>query len=210
VNKLLNDICVKGIKEICKVYIKDNVTIETDGSNLKVLFEKTNYYTDIDVYNTISNDVIEVFELLGIEAARNLLLMEIRNVIEFDGSYVNIRHLSLLVDTMTYRGALMAITRHGINRADTGPLMRCSFEETVNVLTNAASNAQVDRLRGVTETIMLGKMSKIGTGFFNIMLNIDKLKENYCTSNSFIPSSPKRYDTDKYYNSYFPLKELVY
>ena len=59
---------------------------------------------------------------------------ELYHVISFDGSYVNYRHLALLCDTMTSRGHLMAITRHGINRQDTGPLMKCSFEETVSLL----------------------------------------------------------------------------
>jgi len=69
--------------------------------------------------------------VLGIEAVRKALERELYHVISFDGSYVNYRHLALLCDTMTCRGHLMAITRHGINRQDTGPLMKCSFEETV-------------------------------------------------------------------------------
>lgn len=70
-------------------------------------------------------------QVLGIEAVRKALERELYHVISFDGSYVNYRHLALLCDTMTCRGHLMAITRHGINRQDTGPLMKCSFEETV-------------------------------------------------------------------------------
>lgn len=65
------------------------------------------------------------------EACRAALLNEVRAVISFDGSYVNYRHLAMLCDIMTFRGHLMSITRHGINRQETGPLMRCSFEETV-------------------------------------------------------------------------------
>lgn len=70
-------------------------------------------------------------QVLGIEAVRKALERELYHVISFDGSYVNYRHLALLCDTMTCRGHLMAITRHGVNRQDTGPLMKCSFEETV-------------------------------------------------------------------------------
>lgn len=71
--------------------------------------------------------------MLGIEAVRKALERELYHVISFDGSYVNYRHLALLCDTMTCRGHLMAITRHGVNRQDTGPLMKCSFEETVSL-----------------------------------------------------------------------------
>lgn len=45
-------------------------------------------------------------------------------VLQFYGLYVNYRHLALLCDVMTAKGHLMAITRHGINRQDTGALMR--------------------------------------------------------------------------------------
>ena len=70
-------------------------------------------------------------QVLGIEAVRKAVEKELHHVISFDGSYVNYRHLALLCDVMTARGHLMAVTRHGINRQEIGPLMRCSFEETV-------------------------------------------------------------------------------
>lgn len=70
-------------------------------------------------------------QILGIEAVRKSIEKEMNHVISFDGSYVNYRHLSLLCDSMTAKGHLMAITRHGINRQETGALARCSFEETV-------------------------------------------------------------------------------
>lgn len=70
-------------------------------------------------------------QVLGVEAVRKAVEKEMNHVISFDGSYVNYRHLALLCDVMTAKGHLMAITRHGINRQDLGPLMRCSFEETV-------------------------------------------------------------------------------
>ena len=91
-------------------------------------------HPDVDYRRTISNHLIEVIEVLGIEAARLALLKEMRGVIEFDGSYVNYRHLAALVDSMTSRGHFMAITRHGINRQENGPLAQCSFEETVDIL----------------------------------------------------------------------------
>ena len=72
------------------------------------------------------------FQTLGIEAVRKSIEKEMTHVISFDGSYVNYRHLALLCDVMTAKGHLMAITRHGINRQETGALARCSFEETVS------------------------------------------------------------------------------
>jgi DNA-directed RNA polymerase II subunit RPB1 len=91
--------------------------------------------------------------VLGIEAVRNALLKELRAVISFDGSYVNYRHLATLADVMTYRGYLMAITRHGINRVDSGPMMRCSFEETVEILMDAAIFSEKDDLKVLIPTL---------------------------------------------------------
>ena len=80
---------------------------------------------------TTTNTIIP--QCLGIEAVRKAIERELYEVISFDGSYVNFRHLALLCDIMTTKGHLMAITRHGINRQDTGTLARCSFEETVSL-----------------------------------------------------------------------------
>jgi DNA-directed RNA polymerase II subunit RPB1 len=120
---------------------------------------------------------LEIFNVLGIEAARAAIMKELRGVIEFDGSYVNYRHLALLCDLMTQRGTLMAITRHGINRADTGALMRCSFEETVEILMEAAAVGEKDDCHGVAENVMFGQMAPMGTGAFEVALDIDMLKD---------------------------------
>ena len=84
--------------------------------------------------STLNYKIISIhYQVLGIEAVRKSVEKEMDNVISFDGSYVNYRHLSLLCDIMTAKGHLMAITRHGINRQEVGALMRCSFEETVSL-----------------------------------------------------------------------------
>ena len=116
----------------------------------------------IDHTRTTSNDIVEIIRILGVEAVRQALLGELRAVIEFDGSYVNYRHLAILCDVMTYRGHLLAVTRHGINRVETGALMRCSFEETVEILMEAAVYAETDRVKGVSENIMLGQLAPLG------------------------------------------------
>jgi len=125
----------------------------------------------IDTTRTYSNSFIEVFEVFGIEATRSALMRELTQVLAFDGSYVNHRHLALLVDVMTSRGHLMAVTRHGINRADTGALMRCSFEETVEILLEAAACGELDDCRGVSENVMLGQLAPVGTGELEVFLD---------------------------------------
>jgi DNA-directed RNA polymerase II subunit RPB1 len=125
----------------------------------------------VDATRTYSNSFIEVFEVFGIEATRSALMRELTAVLAFDGSYVNHRHLALLVDVMTHRGHLVPITRHGINKADTGALMRCSFEETVEILLDAAASGELDDCRGVSENVMLGQLAPLGTGELDVFLD---------------------------------------
>ena len=144
--------------------------LETEGSNLI----ETMSVSTIDHTKTISNNVIEIYEVFGIEAARQSLLNELRTVLSFDGSYVNYRHLAILVDTMTCRGSLTAMTRHGINRvADAGTLTKCSFEETVEVLTDAAAFGEIDTLKGISDNIMLGQTIPAGTGIMDIIYDTE-------------------------------------
>ncbi|XP_022650291.1 DNA-directed RNA polymerase II subunit RPB1-like isoform X2 [Varroa destructor] len=192
-SNMLSDMTLQGIEAISKVYMHLPTTddkkrivltdtgefkhisewlLETDGTSLmRVLSER-----DVDPVRTYSNDIIEVFSVLGIEAVRKAVEKEMNHVISFDGSYVNYRHLALLCDVMTAKGHLMAITRHGINRQDTGALMRCSFEETVDILMDAAFHAESDKLKGVSENIILGKLARMGTGAFDLMLDCEKCK----------------------------------
>ena len=242
---MLSDMTLQGIEAILKVYMhlpqndqkkRTLITeqgeykaiaewlLETDGTSLmRVLSER-----DVDPVRTYSNDICEIFSVLGIEAVRKSVEKEMNTVLQFYGLYVNYRHLALLCDVMTAKGHLMAITRHGINRQvcisllslsmnqqigvrikcirhrrciscyeifrkkkrnififififmnlqDTGALMRCSFEETVDVLLDAASHAEVDPLRGVSENIILGQLPRMGTGAFDLLLDAEKCKQ---------------------------------
>merc|ERR1712186_104596 len=83
---------------------------------------------------------------------------------------------SVLCDVMTAKGHLMAITRHGINRQDTGALMRCSFEETVDVLMEASAHAEADPMRGVSENIIMGQLPRMGTACFDLLLDAEQCK----------------------------------
>lgn len=126
--------------------------LETDG----VALSKILSVEFVDYKRTISNDLIEILNVLGVEAVRMSLVNEFRTVLKFYGIYVNYRHLATLCDVMTHKGRLTSITRHGINRLDTGPLRKCSFEETVEILLAAAVYGETDMLQGITENIILG------------------------------------------------------
>lgn len=125
----------------------------------------------IDWYNTTSNDINEIHQSLGLEAAVNVLYSELTATISFDGTYVDPRHIMMICNTMTRGGYIMPLSRHGINRMDTGPLLRCSFEETPDILCDAACFGECDNGRGVSQNIMTGKLPEIGTGAMHIRVS---------------------------------------
>lgn len=193
---IANTILLKGIPKIKKVsmrqhnHVQYNSTtqkfdkvcewiMDTDGSNFAEIMANPN----VDPYRTMTNDVYEIYMTLGIEAARNALNNEIMEVIK--DSSVNYRHLSMLIDTMTCKGTLMSIDRHGINRGDVGPLAKSSFEETTDMLIKASIFSEQDRINGVSANIMLGQLPPCGTGNSDIILdeeeyiNLIKDKLNY-------------------------------
>lgn len=147
--------------------LKGNWLIETDGVALAKVFA----IEEVDATRTTSNNVIEIFSVLGIEAARASLIRELRLVLGTYDIYVNYRHISILVDVMTQRGILTAITRHGINRVDSGPLRKCSFEETAEILLEAAFFGEFDPLSGITENIIFGQLAPYGTGAFDLVVD---------------------------------------
>ncbi|CAF1149739.1 unnamed protein product [Rotaria sp. Silwood1] len=156
------DLTLQGIEAISKVYmvnpkldksktriqINDNCEIETIADWMletgETSFKKVLATKDIDLRRTYTNDVVEIFDVFSIDAVRQAIEYEMNHVISFDGSYVNYRYLALVCDIMRTKRHLMAITRHGINRQDVGPIMICSFEETVDVLMEADVHAEFD------------------------------------------------------------------
>jgi DNA-directed RNA polymerase II subunit RPB1 len=154
---------------------KEEWVLSTSGINLLEIMTIPN----VDYTRTYSNDIYEIYETLGIEAARTVLLSEIREVIDASGNYVNFRHLSLLCDIMTNRGSLMSIDRFGINRGNIGPLAKCSFEETTDQLFKASIFGEVDHLNGVSSNIMMGQIPPCGTGDSDIIIDETKLVDVY-------------------------------
>lgn len=154
----------------------------------------------IDWNRCTSNDIWEVLNTLGIEACAHVLFDQMKAVVSFDGTYVDDRHIVMIVDSICRNGSIMPLNRHGINRTDTSPLMRCSFEETTDILCEAASFAQTENARGVSTCIMSGQLPNMGTGTVNVLMPIqERSVDNYelrprgrvmrSTCRSFIPSS---------------------
>jgi hypothetical protein len=127
-------------------------------------------YKWCDWYRCTTNVVHEVIGIFGIEAGNLMHVGELTKVLSSYGAYTDPRHINLLANRQTLMGYLMPASRHGLNRINLGPLLCCSFEETLEMLTEAALYAQYDGLEGVTENIMVGKLSNIGTGCVSLLI----------------------------------------
>ena len=142
---------------------------------------------EVDETRTFSNHVAEIFKLLGIEAARNLLMRELYNVFSKGGDVVKLRHLEMLVDTMTCTGKLTKINRQGIHDLRVGPLARVSFEDTRQNFWNAAAFAEHDEMRGVSGNTMVGQYFPGGTGECEILFDEEMQKEKPQKSRRLTP-----------------------
>jgi DNA-directed RNA polymerase subunit A" len=162
---------ISGIKGIRKVVLQydsknDEWLIVTEGTNLEAVLQ----LEEVDRTRTYSNDLHEVEEVLGIEAARTLVAQEVKRVLEEQGLDVDIRHMYLVADAMTWSGRLKPIGRHGVVGAKESPLARAAFEVTVRTLMEAAVRGEEERFRGVVENIIAGKYIPIGTGIVKLLM----------------------------------------
>ncbi len=164
----LREIVFKGIEDISRVVIRkeeledgEEFILYTEGSNLKKVLD----IEGVDASRTTCNNIHEIHNNLGIEAAREAIIEETMNTLEEQGlDDVNIRHLMLVADIMTNNGEIESIGRHGISGNKDSVLARAAFEVTVNHLLDAAIHGEVDDLDGVTENVIVGKPIKLGTG----------------------------------------------
>ena len=158
----------KGVKQNTNEWV-----IYTSGIDLDKI--KTNKYIDFD--SVYINDIYMAYINYGIEAARNLIVIESNRLYGGSGNALNITHIALLADIMTNTGNITSIDRHGINRLDTDPLSRASFEQPIEQLIMASAFNEVDNMRSVSSRIMAGRCFKGGTGLCDILID-NELIEN--------------------------------
>ena len=172
-DKILNA-KIKGIKDIKRVIVQqreEEYVLVTDGSNLKEVLK----VEGVDSTRTVSDNIKEIEEVLGIEAARQAIINEMMDVLENQGLDVDVRHIMLLADAMTWTGEVRQVGRHGIAGSKPSVLARAAFEVTVKQLVDAAVAGEVDHLRGVTENIIVGQPIPLGTGMVALIMNPQKI-----------------------------------
>ncbi|MHA1627074.1 MAG: DNA-directed RNA polymerase subunit A'' [Candidatus Asgardarchaeia archaeon] len=162
---------VSGIEGIRRAIVqRDKITgeyiIMTEGSNLKAVLK----IDGVDQTRTVTNDVHEIENVFGIEAARNAIIREAMMVLEEQGLDVDMRHVMLVADLMTVNGKLKQIGRHGISGSKESILARAAFEVTVKHLLNAALRGMKDELKGIVENVIVGQLIPVGTGSVELLM----------------------------------------
>ena len=185
---ILNNIVLRGIQGIENVIprklqnqlvfnegkysSKDTWILDTTGTNLLEVLS----LDFIDNKRTYGNDIKEIFNVLGIEGARQIIYNEFTEVMEFSDVNINYHHLSLLCDRMCSTINLVSIFRSGILNDDIGPISKSTFEVHTEVLLNASRHADFDHMRGVSASVMMGQHGYFGTGSFNLVLDMKEME----------------------------------
>ncbi len=157
---------VKGIEKTLVVKEGDEYIIKTSGSNLKSVLK----LEGINAERVFTNDIIETSKVLGIEAGRAMIVNELKKVMDDNGIKVDVRHIMLLADLMTFSGEVKGIVRTGITKGKASPFARAAFEETTKHLLEAAFKGERENLTGVVENIIVGQPVKVGTGIVELLM----------------------------------------
>ncbi|XP_027150331.1 DNA-directed RNA polymerase III subunit 1-like isoform X1 [Coffea eugenioides] len=181
----LPSVVVTGITTIERVVINSEEKKDSGGGPKYLLFaEGTGLLgvmgtEGVNGYETKSNHIMEVQQTLGIEAARSSIIDEIKHTMSSHGMTIDIRHMMLLADLMTFKGEVLGITRHGVQKMKDSVLMLASFEKTADHLFNASVNGRDDKIEGVSECIIMGIPMQLGTGMLKVRQRVQQVELNY-------------------------------
>jgi DNA-directed RNA polymerase subunit A" len=167
----IKEIHISGIKEVSQVLpVKrgEEFIIITAGSNLKGAFE----CEFVDAYRTTTNNICEVADVLGIEAARQAIITEVFKVIESQGLNIDKRHMMMVADTMCASGVVKGVTRYGVVSDKASVLAKASFETPIKHIISAALVGEEDTLNSVVENVMLNQAVPVGTGLPGLLTKI--------------------------------------
>ncbi|MBI5227435.1 DNA-directed RNA polymerase subunit A'' [Candidatus Micrarchaeota archaeon] len=165
----VKDAIVRGVKGISRaVVIKGDNEYFVRAGGFNVL--GASIHAGVDANRIYTNNIKEMEKVYGIEAARAAIIKEIHDVMEMQKLSVDIRHIMLIADAMTYSGTVKSIGRHGLSGEKVGVLGRAAFEETIKHLINASATAEEEKLIGVTENIIVGQTVPVGTGKIKLIM----------------------------------------
>jgi len=169
----VKDVYTQGIpkiEQILPVKKGNEWIIKTFGSNLKEILK----VPEVDTTRTFTNDLFEILNILGVEAARNAVINESLMTLKDQGLSVDVRHLMLVADIMTADGTLRGVNRYGVTKGKKSVLARASFEVALKHLFNAAVHREIDELKSIVENVMINQPAPVGTGMLKLVVKHDK------------------------------------
>ena len=158
---------ISGVKDYVVQKVGDKFSIITQGNN----FQEIMGLDWIDPSTVYSNNMWDIYRVLGIEAVRAFLVEELKRVISSDGTFIHPCHMTLLIDFMTYQGMIISVSRYGMKKEQSSPLAKASFEECLDHFLTAGFMGDEENIVGVSASIICGKRSNIGTGLCKLMFD---------------------------------------
>lgn len=199
VQPTLAKLIVAGIQGIENVYFNDTIdSFETNGSNFKELLS----LPFVDNTRTISNNLWDIYNTLGVEATRQFLINEFMSLM--DG--INKCHIQLLVEKMTFNGRVASVSRYTMRTEECGPFGKASFEETMDNFLRAGMYGQEEATKGVSASVICGKVAQMGTGCFDLKMDVPMIKGEVSYSNQ---NSSNQNSSNKYQNKPTNKRPLV-
>ena len=169
--KKILDLTVSGVNKIINVVVikeGNDWIVKTFGSNLSHILKMD----EVDYSKSYTNNLHEIQEVLGIEAAREALIKEIRETMSQQGLNVDERHIMLIADIMVFTGEIRAVGRYGVAGMKSSVLTKAGFEETTKHLVRASVRNEEDNFKGIFENVMINQQVPVGTGMFDLVAKI--------------------------------------
>jgi DNA-directed RNA polymerase beta' subunit len=157
---------ISGVTDVEECYFNEEKDgtwyIDTKGGDYKEILLKD----FVDFSKTKSNNMWDIYNIFGVEAARSFLIEEFGKIIS-----VNNRHLDTLINSMTNTGKIMSVSRYGIDRKQVGPIAKAAFEQPFENFFISATKGEIDSITGVSASVSLGKLANMGTGMIDVFIN---------------------------------------
>jgi hypothetical protein len=139
--------------------------ISTVGSNLA----EVRVHPEVDEFHTISDNTMEIYEVLGIEVARSYLEKSIFDLFTENSHNIAPRNITIMVDWMTAGIKPISANPKNVYKSDSSVMRAISYEDPKTGIVKGAALSTDEALGNVSARILFGAKQKMGTGAFEIV-----------------------------------------
>lgn len=127
-------------------------------------------HKDVNPKYTYCNNIHKMYKVVGILAARNMMMQQLVNISSSVGASINPRHIDIFIALVFSQGKPNGITFSGINSGDSGFMTHATFQQTSLVLQNAAISGSYDPVLAPSSTIIHGQKLQLGSGGVDVFM----------------------------------------